>query len=88
MHGAVRAQGRGLYDRVMERSLGPLIIGIGLVVVVVGVLVLSGALSWFGRLPGDVRIRSEHTRVYIPIVSCLLASVALSLILALVRRLF
>jgi hypothetical protein len=72
----------------MERSLGPLIIGIGLAVIVVGLLVLSGALSWFGRLPGDVRIRGEHTRVYIPIVSCLVASVVLSLILGLVRRFF
>jgi Protein of unknown function (DUF2905) len=72
----------------MERSLGPLIIGIGLVVIVVGLLVLSGALSWFGRLPGDVRIRSEHARVYIPIVSCLVASVVLSLVFGLVRRFF
>jgi xanthine/uracil permease len=72
----------------MERSLGPLIIGIGLVVVVIGLLVFSGALSWFGRLPGDVRIRSDHTRVYIPIVSCLLASLVLSLVLAVVRRFF
>ena len=72
----------------MERSLGPLIIAIGLVVIVVGLLVLSGALSWFGRLPGDVRIRGEHSRVYIPIVSCLVASVVLSLILGLVWRFF
>jgi Protein of unknown function (DUF2905) len=72
----------------MERSLGPLIITIGVAVVVIGLLVLTGAMSWFGRLPGDVRIRNEHTRVYIPVVSCLLASVVLSLVLAAVRRFF
>jgi Protein of unknown function (DUF2905) len=72
----------------MERSLGPLIITIGVAVVVIGLLVLTGAMSWFGRLPGDVRIRSEHTRVYIPVVSCLLASVVLSLVFAAVRRFF
>jgi hypothetical protein len=72
----------------MDRSLGPLIIGIGAVVVVIGLLVFSGALGWFGRLPGDVRIRSEHTRVYIPIVSCIVISVGLTLVLSLVRRFF
>jgi uncharacterized membrane protein YidH (DUF202 family) len=72
----------------MERSVGPLIIGIGIVVVILGVLVLSGALSWFGRLPGDVRTHGQHTRVYIPIVSSIVISIALSLIFSLVRRFF
>ncbi|HEX3326063.1 MAG TPA: DUF2905 domain-containing protein [Actinomycetota bacterium] len=70
----------------MDRSVGLLIIGIGVAVVVIGLLVLSGALAWFGRLPGDIRIRSDHTRVYVPIVSCLVASVVLSLLVGLVRR--
>jgi hypothetical protein len=70
----------------MDRSVGLLIIGIGVAVVVIGLLVLSGALGWFGRLPGDIRIRSDHTRVYVPIVSCLVASVVLSLLVGLVRR--
>lgn len=78
----------GSYDRGMERSVGLLIIGVGVAVVVIGLLVLSGALGWFGRLPGDIRIRSDHTRVYVPIVSCLVASVALSLLVGLVRRFF
>jgi hypothetical protein len=65
-----------------------MIIGVGILVVVVGVLVLSGALNWFGRLPGDVRTHGEHTRVYIPIVSCLVISAALSLIFSLIRRFF
>lgn len=28
-----------------------------------------GLLSWFGRLPGDIRIESERSRVFIPITS-------------------
>lgn len=68
--------------------LGPIVIGLGLLVVVVGVLIWSGALSWFGRLPGDIRYESGSTRVYVPLVSMLAASVALSLIVALVRRFF
>jgi hypothetical protein len=45
------------------------------------VLTLSGALSWFGRLPGDIRISSDNTRVYIPITSMLLVSVVLNVML-------
>ena len=66
--------------------MGPLIIGVGILVVIVGALVLSGGLSWFGRLPGDIRTQGENTRVYIPVVSCLVISLALSVIVSLIRR--
>ena len=68
------------------RTLGLLIVAAGITAIVVGLLVASGALGWFGRLPGDVRIESESTRIYIPIASMLLVSVVLSVVLALVRR--
>lgn len=60
------------------------VIGIG--VVVVGLLVWSGALSWFGRLPGDIRVEGERTRVFVPIVSMLLVSVVLTIVVNLVGR--
>lgn len=67
---------------------GPLLVGVGVVCVLVGLLVWSGALAWFGRLPGDIRIERESARVYFPIVSMLVVSAVLSLVLYLVRRLF
>jgi hypothetical protein len=70
----------------VRSSVGPLIVGAGLVLALVGLLVWLGALTWFGRLPGDIRIERENTRVYIPIVSMLLLSVLLSLVAALFRR--
>ncbi|PYS84996.1 MAG: DUF2905 domain-containing protein [Acidobacteria bacterium] len=51
-------------------------------------LLQTGRLSWPGRLPGDVRYESEHVRIYVPIVSMLLLSLALSLIFYLLRRFF
>ena len=63
-----------------------MIAGAGLVII--GLLIYSGALSWFGRLPGDVRYEGENTRVYIPIVSMLLASIFLSALIYFVRRFF
>jgi hypothetical protein len=65
-----------------------MLVAAGVAFVVVGLLVWSGALSWFGRLPGDIRIERDTVRVYIPVVSMLLVSAGLSLLLYVVRRLF
>jgi uncharacterized protein HemY len=69
-----------------SRSVGLLVIGLGAAAVVLGLLIWSGALGWFGRLPGDVRWEGENTRVYIPITSMLILSVVASLLLHLLRR--
>lgn len=69
-----------------NRSLGLLIAGLGGVVVVVGLVVATGGLSWFGRLPGDLRYETERTRVFVPITSMLLVSAVLTLVLTLLSR--
>lgn len=53
----------------------------------IGLLIYSGALNWFGRLPGDIRYEGENTRIYFPIVSMLIVSLALSLFVYLIRKL-
>lgn len=65
-----------------------MLVALGIGLVVVGLLVWSGALAWFGRLPGDIRIERESVHVYVPLVSMLIVSVALSLLLYVLRRLF
>ena len=72
-------------------SLNPVglrIVALGLGIVLLGLLVWSGALNWFGRLPGDIRIERETMRIYLPLVSMLLISVVMSLVLYLARRFF
>ena len=54
----------------------------------VGLAASAGLLSWFGRLPGDIRIDRGNVKVYAPIVSMLLISLGLSVGLALFRRFF
>ena len=68
------------------RGMGVLLVGAGVLLVVLGLVAMSGGLSWFGRLPGDVRVERENVRVYVPIVSMLLISVVLSLLLWVARR--
>jgi Protein of unknown function (DUF2905) len=73
---------------VTGNSVGPAIVLFGVVMIVVGLLVWWGGFGWFGRLPGDIRIERDTVRVYIPLVSMLVISIALTLLLNLIRRFF
>jgi hypothetical protein len=60
--------------------------------VVLGAVLLVGGLVWIfapwiplGRLPGDLRFENGNTRVYVPITTCILASIVLSVLMWLVR---
>ncbi|HBB79636.1 DUF2905 domain-containing protein [Stutzerimonas nitrititolerans] len=45
-----------------------------------------GLLNWFCKLPGDIRIESEHSRTFIPITSMIVLSVVLTILVNLFRR--
>jgi len=68
------------------RAGGLFVIMLGIAVIAVGLLIYTGALSWFGRLPGDIRWGNDRARVYIPITSMLIVSLVLSLIMYVLRR--
>ena len=70
----------------MNRGLGILVVVGGVCLIFVGILIYSGGLNWFGRLPGDFRYQSDRVQVYVPIVSMLVISLALSLLLYLIRK--
>jgi hypothetical protein len=61
--------------------------------IILGVVLVVAGLLWpwitklgLGRLPGDVVVERESFRLYLPITTSLLISVALSLILWLLNR--
>jgi hypothetical protein len=67
-----------------------LLIALGAGIVLVGIVlrIFPGLFSWFGNLPGDIKYETANTRVYIPLASMLVVSVAATMILNLVARLF
>jgi hypothetical protein len=66
----------------MQRSL----IYVGLALIAIGLLWPWVRKLGLGRLPGDIRIQTEHGAFYFPIVTCLVISFLISLVLWLLRR--
>jgi hypothetical protein len=63
-----------------------LIIG-GILILLTGILLhfFPGLFNWFGNLPGDIRRERGNTGFYFPVTSLLLISVALSILVNLIR---
>jgi hypothetical protein len=64
------------------RELGKLLLVVGVLLVGAGALLAFGARLPFrlGRLPGDIASQGRHGSFYFPVVTCILLSVALTLI--------
>jgi len=43
-------------------------------------------LNWFGKLPGDIRIDTERTKIFIPVTSMVIISIILTLLLNILKR--
>jgi len=67
------------------QQFGKWLVAIGALIVLVGVLVmLLGKVGLF-RLPGDFEFGGRNWRLYIPLASCVLLSLLLTLILWLIN---
>lgn len=71
-------------------QLGKWLVGLGAVLVVAGLVIWLAAdkLSWFGRLPGDIRIERPGLRFYAPITTMILLSIGLSLLMWVFNKFF
>lgn len=69
-----------------QSSFGWVLLIVGLVMAGIGLIwILAPSIPWLGRPPGDIRIETEHSRFYFPLMTCLLLSLLLSLVLWLIR---
>jgi hypothetical protein len=66
----------------MQRAL----IAIGVVILLVGLLWPWLSKLGLGRLPGDIRIETENSVFYFPVMTCIIISVVLSVVLFLIRK--
>ena len=64
--------------------MGRTLVILGLVIAAIGLVVMAGVP--LGRLPGDIIWRRGQTTVYLPVVTCLVISVVLSLVMMIFRR--
>ncbi len=64
--------------------MGKLLVVAGVIIAVIGLVIMAGVP--LGRLPGDLVIRRGNSTLYLPITTCILISVVLSLLGMLWRR--
>jgi H+/Cl- antiporter ClcA len=71
-------------------NFGKMLVSIGVLVTVVGLLLWLAAdkVSWFGRLPGDIRVEKPGFQFYAPLMTSLVISMGLTLILWFFNRFF
>jgi hypothetical protein len=67
--------------------LGKLLVITGLVIAAMGLLLLvSPKIPWFGKLPGDIIVVRERFSFYLPITTCIIVSIILSVLFYLLRK--
>ena len=63
-------------------ELGRILIVFGIVLVVLGaVFLVAPRVPFLGRLPGDFVLRRDHATIYIPLATCLVLSLVISILL-------
>jgi hypothetical protein len=68
--------------------MGRWIIIAGLILVAAGTILhfAPWLISWFGKLPGDIRIETEKSKIFFPVTSMIIVSIVLTLLLNLFKR--
>jgi hypothetical protein len=69
--------------------MAKILIAIGILLIIIGTIIQFAPwmLNWFGKLPGDINIQSERSRVFIPVTSMLILSIIMSIIANLIKYL-
>ncbi len=65
-------------------QLGRFLVIAGVILVVLGLIFMAGSRFSFlglGRLPGDISVRGKNYQFYFPIVTCVVLSIAATLIM-------
>jgi hypothetical protein len=66
------------------QQIGKWLISLGIIIALVGALVMVLGRMGLFRLPGDFEFGGKNWRVYLPIASCIVISIVLTVILWLI----
>ena len=67
--------------------LGKGLILLGLLLVFAGAVIWGfGRVPYLGRLPGDIYVRRGNASFYFPLTTCILLSIAATIVLSMLRR--
>lgn len=68
-------------------DLGKILVVVGLLVALVGAALWSGfGRGWLGKLPGDIHYSKGNFSFHFPVVTCLLASILLTIIFRIFKK--
>ncbi len=67
----------------MFTSVGKTLMTFGILLILIGVILLAfDKIGFLGRLPGDIHVQKKNLEFHFPIVTCVVASILLSLLLS------
>ncbi len=74
----------------MSQETGKYLIIGGVILLIAGIIIyfFHDQFKWFGNLPGDVKIISDNSRFYFPIVTMIIISIVITIIVNIIRRFF
>lgn len=80
----------GLKNDIMGQNIGKYLVVAGMILLIAGVLIyfFHDKMPWIGRLPGDIRVEKPNFKFYFPITTMILASILISLLLWVFRKIF
>ena len=67
----------------MYYPFAKILIIFGVLLILIGVILLAfGKIGFLGKLPGDIHVQKKNFDFHFPVVTCIVASILLSLFLA------
>ncbi len=71
-------------------QVAKVLIFLGILFILLGIMtwIFGGLFSWFGKLPGDIRIERENFYFYAPITSMILISIILNIIFYIIQKIW
>jgi len=67
--------------------IGKFLIILGMVIITVGgLLLLSGKISWLGKLPGDIILQKKNFTFYFPLATSILLSILVTFIFWIISK--